>query len=169
MLLSELLGTSSLRRYPTKEKILANPPKHKREIIQLTKQWKKETWDEARQSNPRGKFEAIKSLVDTIAFAYDKPVTVEFTPDTPIGCHYTPADHTIVIDAHVSIISALHELAHHLFGASELKACRWSVWLFRKVFPKAYSQLIWNQHMLVKPTCPTQQIESTSASMNLSE
>ena len=166
MLLSELLRGLP---YPTKEEILAEPTKHKREIIKLTKAWKKEVWNEARQSNPSDKFEALKNLLDAIAFAYNKPVTIEFVPDTPIGCHYKPTDHTIVIDAHVSIISALHELAHHLFGDSELKACRWSVWLFKKVFPRAYAKLVWNQHMLIKPTCPTQQIESISDSTISSE
>lgn len=61
---------------------------------------------------------------------------------------YHPNTQTIVLGKPLSIISSLHELGHHLFGPSELKACRFSVHLFKKVFPKAFAKLIWHGHML---------------------
>lgn len=165
--LTELLGGSI---YPTKEKILASPIKHKREIVKTVKSWKTEEWMDARNMSPREKFEVIKSLLNNISLAYEKPVNVEFVPELP-SCCYNPQTLTISINGTVSIISSLHELAHHLFGASELKACRWSIWLFKKTFPKAYAKLVWNQHTLVRstPTCPTQQIASPGDSTISSE
>lgn len=50
-----------------------------------------------------------------------------------------------------SIISTLHELGHVLYGTSELEACRFSVWLFRAAFPRAYDKLVWEGHMLKRP------------------
>ena len=155
-------------QYPTKEQILEKPIKHKRAIITIVKDWKAE-WKEVRNQTPREKFDAIKRLIGLIAFAYNKDISVEFVPDTPIDCHYNPQTNTITIDNRVSIISALHELAHALFGGSEIKACRWSIWLFKKTFPKAYNRLVWDRHMLVRPTCPTNQIASPSDSTISSE
>ena len=64
---------------------------------------------------------------------------------------YDSKNKTIHIDIHkISIISGLHELAHHLYGKSELKACRWSVWLFKICFPQQYKKLKWSNHLLVK-------------------
>lgn len=62
---------------------------------------------------------------------------------------YRPSDQTIMLDHNrPSIISALHELGHHLYGDSELQACRFSVWLFKEAFPKSYAKLRWEGHML---------------------
>jgi len=47
-----------------------------------------------------------------------------------------------------SIISALHEFGHYKYGRSELKACRFSVHLFKEIFPIAYKKLKWEGHML---------------------
>jgi len=51
-------------------------------------------------------------------------------------------------DNNPSIISALHEFGHYLYGKSELKACRFSVHLFKEIFPIAYKKLKWEGHML---------------------
>jgi len=56
---------------------------------------------------------------------------------------------TIIMDKkRASIISALHELGHALYGESELEACAFSIKLFAKVFPTEYSKLEWHGHML---------------------
>lgn len=62
---------------------------------------------------------------------------------------YNPSNKTIYLDHHhPSVISTLHELGHHLYGESELLACRFSVWLFKEGFPRDYAKLKWNGHML---------------------
>jgi len=57
----------------------------------------------------------------------------------------------ISVDAgNPSIISALHELGHHLFGSDELDACRYAIGLFKAGFPRAFEKLQWKGHLLVR-------------------
>ena len=142
--------------YPTREEILDGDPKHKASVIKMVKQWKKETWWEARKGAQPIKFQALSDIISNIASEiYKKPVDVEYNPET-YSCAYSPARNVIIINSSLSVISALHELAHHLFGASEKKACIWSVHLFRKTFPTAYSRLEWDGHMMVKAAVSSQ-------------
>lgn len=136
--------------YPTQEEIMAEEQLHKPVVLLKTMQWKREIWKRARQGTLMDKFIAISRLIESIAEIYEKPVAIIFVPEAE-SCYYSPSTKTIAINQSCSIISALHELAHHLFGHSELKACKWSVWLFKKTFPRAFASLIWNRHMLVKP------------------
>ena len=64
--------------------------------------------------------------------------------------HYIPQDHRIVIVGKLSVVTFLHEFAHAL-GMDEQDACRWSINLFRKCFPRQYSRLIHVGHTLVRP------------------
>lgn len=77
------------------------------------------------------------------------PVNVEYRPNLDT-CAYQGATQTIFINKTLSIISALHELGHHLHGSSELLACSLSVHLFKAAFPKAFAKLEWKGHMLIK-------------------
>jgi len=135
--------------YPDKETILAEEQKHKPEIIKAVRQWKRETWKEVKRGTDEEKFNALSGLCHKMAEIYRKPLSVIFSPEAP-SCSYSPVNHTISINSSLSIISAMHEFAHHIFGADETKACKWSVWLFKKTFPKAYEQLEWQGHLLVK-------------------
>jgi hypothetical protein len=135
--------------YPTKETIMETPQLHKPTVIRAVRDWKRTMWYPVRQEGPGPKFEALSSLAQNIAQLYQKPVNVEYAPELP-SCMYRPMTHTIYINASLSIISTLHELAHHLFGADETKACRWSIWLFKKTFKKSFDTLEWQGHMLIK-------------------
>ncbi len=64
--------------------------------------------------------------------------------------YYVPRDHRIVIVGKLSVVTFLHEFAHSL-GFDENAACRWSINLFRKCFPRQYSRLIHVGHMLIRP------------------
>lgn len=64
--------------------------------------------------------------------------------------HYLPRDHQIVMVGKLSVVTFLHEFAHAL-GYDEQKACRWSINLFRKCFPRQYSRLIHIGHTLIRP------------------
>ncbi len=66
------------------------------------------------------------------------------------GSRYTPRTHRIVIVGKLSVVTFLHEFGHAL-GFGERKACRWSINLFRKCFPRQYSSLIHVGHTLVRP------------------
>lgn len=136
-------------KYPTKEEILEEEQMYKAELLTQIREWKKEIWFPARTKTDEEKFEALKALVQIMATAYNKPVKVKFTPDME-SCCYIPAVKTICINKTLSIISTMHEFGHHLYGSSELEACKYSVWLFSKTFKTAYKRLEWNGHMLVK-------------------
>jgi Zn-dependent peptidase ImmA (M78 family) len=131
--------------YPTKEKILEKETKHKKEtvllLIAFKKKWKTKT-------KTKEKFKALKTLLNNLAKIYKKELKVEYEPTAP-SCYYNPKEKTIYLNESLSIISTLHEFAHHLYGKSELTACRWSVSLFKKTFPLAYNKLHWNGHLLI--------------------
>jgi len=64
--------------------------------------------------------------------------------------HYIPSDHRIVIVGKLSVVALPHKNTHAL-GHDEQQACRWSINLFRKCFPRQYSRLIHVGHTLVRP------------------
>lgn len=134
--------------YPTKTDILMVEQKFKPEVLTLVRSWKRDLWRDYKVS-PDMKREALKVLVNKLADIYGKPVAIEFAEGAPTG-RYFIRQQKIYITGTPSIITVLHELAHHLFGADELKACRWSVWLFKRTFPKAFQKLRWKGHMLTK-------------------
>jgi len=62
--------------------------------------------------------------------------------------HYNTAKNEIMVSLNPSILSTLHEVGHALWGDSELDACRFSIAIFKEIFPKEYSRLVWDGHML---------------------
>jgi hypothetical protein len=142
--------------YPTKEEILREPrPKHRRDVLALTRNWKHTGWQAARADRPdtRETMKRIQltGIICEIANVYGQPISVSWSPGYNNG-HYDPVTRMIHLVGAPSIITVLHELGHHLFGGSERRACRWSIWLFRKTFPLAYAGLVWRGHLLVRPT-----------------
>ena len=71
--------------------------------------------------------------------------------------YYTPRDHRIVIVGKLSVVTFLHEFGHAQ-GFDEKAACRWSINLFRKCFPRQYSRLVHVGHMLIRPEAVAQRI-----------
>ena len=66
--------------------------------------------------------------------------------DSGSSC-YIPAVQAIVVRGKLSVVTYLHEFAHHLYGHDERIACRWSVNLFRRCFPKSWEKLCFEGHM----------------------
>ena len=64
--------------------------------------------------------------------------------------YYSASNHRIVLIGKLSVVTFLHEFAHAL-GFDEREACRWSINLFRKCFPRQYSRLIHVGHTLLRP------------------
>ena len=90
--------------------------------------------------NDAQKIESLKELIDVMCPA-DRCIGNQYC--------YDPINRRITLDYHnPSILSTLHEIGHCLYGESELKACKFSVWLFKDVFPKAFQKLKWDDHML---------------------
>lgn len=138
--------------YPTKEQILERPVKFRKEILDTIRSWKVEYYTKGKWQTGN-KNDAIRMLLKKLSDAYNKPV--ELSMGTGTEPSYSPIESLITLDStRPSIISALHEFGHHLKGHSELQACRWSVWLFIKCFPKSYEKLEWREHMLIKKNGP---------------
>ena len=64
--------------------------------------------------------------------------------------HYMPTLHQITLTGKLSVVTYLHEFAHAR-GMGERGACRWSINLFRKIFPEQFARLVGRAHMLIKP------------------
>lgn len=61
---------------------------------------------------------------------------------------FVPASRTIILRGRLSVVSALHEWAHFLFGFSEKTACSWSINLFCRCFPKSWARVQFDGHMI---------------------
>ena len=66
------------------------------------------------------------------------------------GSHYIPMMHRIVLVGKLSVVTFLHEFAHAR-GKGERGACRWSINIFRRCFPRQYARLVGRGHMLIRP------------------
>lgn len=120
--------------YPTKDQILGYDQKFKPGVLRLARQWKREF--AGRRRTP----EALRALVARLADAYGVPQpAIEFRPG--VADHYSPGQGVIRLDPRkASVVTALHEFAHHAFGRSEFRACRWSVHLFKRLFPRTFAR-----------------------------
>jgi hypothetical protein len=130
--------------YPNKAEILARPLRHRRTVVQFVRAWRR-TY-RGRRRTP----EALTALLTGLAGVYRRPVRLVFDCSVHESAHYVPTTRTIHLPdcERGSIVTALHEFAHHLYGHSELTACRWSVWLFKRTFPRTYARCTFEGHML---------------------
>lgn len=146
--------------YPTKEQILASDPTRHFEL-EVLKGWKRGSWMTALKASRQDESQAFRlkaMALSNLSAMFCSVLNVE-RPDLNFGDRakekphptYDASTKTIDMDGSTSIISFLHELAHHLYEADELLACQWSVHLFMKAFPKAYAKLEWNGHRLMRP------------------
>lgn len=133
-------------KYPTKDEIInckTTPTSHD---IETTKIWKKTIWKKIK--NKEEKIKTIKILLILLAKNHKITPNIKFCTTIPSPC-YSKINDTILLNNY-SIISALHELGHAIYGSSELKTCSWSIKLFQASFPRAFKKLVWKGHMLIK-------------------
>jgi hypothetical protein len=162
-LLRNLLNT-----YPSKEEILDHEIVHRSEVYRIVRAWKP-TWKKVRHEDAQTRFQALSTLLQQLADLYQKPLTIHYIAEAPT-CFYVPEEHLLVLNKSLSILSSLHEFAHHVYGTSEKQACRWSVWLFKKTFPKAYAKLEWQGHMLIRKPQPhdgTNQLDTAEQAVRI--
>ena len=136
-------------KYPTSQEIMEKPVKYKQNMVNTVNSWKLVDFINWKQKSNKDKLQALYRLLTGLSIVYNKPLCVIYGHEF----HYQPANSTIMLDSqNPSIISTLHEFGHHILGPSETKACRWSVWLFKRIFPKSFAKLqfIPNSHMLCK-------------------
>ena len=134
--------------YPTKEEILKEKPKFRKGTILITKLWKTTSFKGWKTDKKWIKIEKLILLIEALCTLYRKK-----NPEIILDNEYYFETRKRIIHLNKnnpSIISTLHELAHYLFKANELKACRWSYWIFKECFLKSLEKLNWNGHMLRK-------------------
>lgn len=62
---------------------------------------------------------------------------------------YTPIADMITLRGRLSVVTYLHEFGHAL-GYGEQGACRWSINLFRRMFPRSFARLRASGHTLTQ-------------------
>jgi hypothetical protein len=87
--------------------------------------------------------EACGSEVPTLAFGV-------LNGGSSGSSYYSPGEHLITMTGKLSVVTFLHEFAHAL-SMDEQDACRWSINLFRRCFPRQYSRLVHVGHTLIRP------------------
>lgn len=127
--------------YPTKKEILDGGPLHTPSEAKKLLRFKNLFFSGWSKMPKEVRFNLLEVMVKTLA-----------PRDTEVrrGDEWSTYGDTIYFGENPSIISCLHEIGHVIHGDSELDACRYSVHLFKEVFPKSYAQLTWKGHMLVK-------------------
>ena len=136
--------------YPTKEEILAEPrPTYPKGLMSMISDWKKSFYEGWADLPGEERFSSLQILLLAITEMYHGPHVILYKGTID---RYLPGSLPIIETSNLSILSALHELGHHLFGPDELQACRWSVWLYQLRFRKDYNNLVWDEHRLVRPS-----------------
>lgn len=138
--------------YPTKEEILTPEMVFAPELVTIMLKWKNVFWKNSKEDDA-AKRAALGDLIHLLNAYYGKETQLVFMS---LGRTVNSSDYyNITTDTihmkDASIISFLHEYGHANTGRSELAACRYSVQLFKLIFPIAYEKLIWDGHMLRKP------------------
>jgi hypothetical protein len=99
----------------------------------------------------QAKFGEVNRALSAVYQLAEPQIAFDTLDDGTSGrSHYLPALHRIVLVGRMSVVSYLHEFGHAR-GFGERQACRWSINLFRRVFPGQFSRLIQVGHMLVHP------------------
>lgn len=118
------------------------------DLIATVMKWKKEVWYPFKRNGVFGKLFAISVLIDTFNEFYGKNVKLDIGPD----CYQPDRDRILLVSP--SVITGMHEYGHALYGEDELKACAYSIHLFKRCFPIAYEQLEWDGHVLRRREIP---------------
>lgn len=134
------------KMYPTKKEILENPPNNIKDDILILEEWKSINYKGWKEKKTIDKHEALYNLINELSKMHGHHCEIQNTDEEN---YYDNEKHTINISKNnPSIISALHEFGHHLYGESELKACSYSIWLYKLVFPKMYAKMNFEGHLL---------------------
>jgi len=142
--------------------LIINYPKSVKEVLDDNYKFKKETLELMHYVKHelkifRGSIEERKQkflwLLEQLNRIYNKKTKLEFKDvernDTSVYSFYLPKEDKIVLVGKLSLITFLHEYAHAL-GKDEYGACKWSINLFKRTFPRLFEKLNQVGHTLVK-------------------
>jgi len=99
------------------------------------------------------RFAHMESLLEELSKVYVviTPQLVHESKDHPMACAlgcYEPFQNRITMFDRLSIITLLHEFAHHIKGCSERVCIKWSVNLFDRAYPGRVGRLNPHNHLL---------------------
>lgn len=104
------------------------------------------------QGSPDERMSKLKCLHDDLCIAYRlaDPPPLRFSNQQPD--HYNLDSNEIVLSMRLSVLTYLHEFVHarDRGRSSEREAASWSINLFKRMFPRSYSQLVPVAHLLVR-------------------
>lgn len=93
----------------------------------------------------------LRALHEELCRVYGKetelriPITEQGPPGSSGTSSYTPFADVIVLRGRLSVVTYLHEFAHAL-GKGERGACRWSLNLFKRTWPRKWARLRHSGH-----------------------
>lgn len=135
-------------KYPTKKEILENLNNFENNIkdIEIIKNWKENNYTGWKNLSGIEKRTRITDLIKRLASLHKRKVNIIWDQVS----YYMPSKLTISLEKDKpSILTALHEFGHHIYGESELTACSYSICMYIKVFPEIYEKMTWQNHLLI--------------------
>lgn len=143
-------------KYPQDLDAIVCEQNYRAATIKLMKEYKK--WRPWRGTTSY-RIQKIYWLHNNLCNIYDKETALFVHPSVLAGgssgssCHVsTSYGDFIILNGRVSVLTYLHEFGHGLKGESEHEACKWSINLFREIFPDNFKRLIGRGHFLYSPT-----------------
>jgi hypothetical protein len=134
-------GKERTINYPKTVDEILKDKTYKPETLRALRAFKKQKPWHGDESIRREKFAVLHKALCEV---YGKQTRLSFEAG---WAHYSQADDCIFLPK-LSVVTYLHEFAHALYGHSERTACRWSVNLFRRVFPKQFAKCSRDGHLL---------------------
>jgi hypothetical protein len=145
--------------YPeTVEEVIDDNIKYRKGVVKTIRQFKAAKLWGSKTNQER--LDGLKAIAVCLAPLYEIEVPTVTTDGIDLNATvrdtkmkdsgestYTPSTHTITMRGNLSIITFLHEFGHAL-GKDERGACKWSINLFKKVFPAQYDKLNHDGHTL---------------------
>ncbi len=149
------------RGYPTENTVIIEDRKYKRGVLSALRKFKREKTFKKTMGE---RLVAMRTLVNELVEVYElKPITIDFIIDSDdweeklssdfeenLGNgQWIHSDRQIRLKGKLSIITLLHEFAHARFdhdinNGDERITVKWSINLFRRVYPKQFERL--NRH-----------------------
>lgn len=131
----------------TLEEILKEKPKLRDGTILIVKMWKTKHYKGWSDLGSDDKMQKLEELISSLVELYRKKQPKIVRTGTS---YYDKELETIYInEKHPSIVTTLHETAHHIFkNSSELTASRWSIWIYKEVFPITFKKMEWRDGQL---------------------
>lgn len=83
-----------------------------------------------------------------LIYGVDVPLVIQSGAGCSGGSNFNTSTGRITLRGRLSVVTYLHEFAHALGKLEEREACRWSINLFRRVFPRQFARLRAEGHTL---------------------